>query len=573
MQLLDKLSVILLGENKAKLSREVLNSMLYIYIYSIVIFLVGSAYSILALVSNDIPIFAILLTSLFLFVANFVYLIITSKYKLSALFVVLIYSITILASFLFTDYGLHVMAWCVIYPVVSMFLLGKMRGSIAVGSFLILMFLIFFTKDNDAHVNSNILIFLTLFVVTYVVAYIYIHIKEKYVAFLENSVVTKEKILNEKTNYIAKLSRQIRGPLGNIVGITNILSETNLDNIQDDFLKTIQASAGNIANVLSEIGDDANFGIDLGKPERHNFNLYNLLINAINQIKETIGNCNCNINVSDDIPSMLTGVPSNLKHILESLIKNYLVALQNHPSEIRFNLNVTVSVETDYLLVCLFELKANAPVRLSGDVEEILYKSSDDETIKIKELIENLGGKIKISSDTIGQFYSFTLSFKKNEKEAKTEDAPKEKDETTLPENGQYKVPKAKVDLKDANVLLVEDNLINQKIMILSLKKIVKNIDVANNGREALDRFGKTIYDIILMDIQMPVLDGIKTTIKLRAIEQSTKTHVPVIAITANALTGDKETCIEAGMDDYLSKPFKVEMLIRKMNEALLKKI
>ncbi|NJK97289.1 MAG: response regulator, partial [Bacteroidales bacterium] len=123
--------------------------------------------------------------------------------------------------------------------------------------------------------------------------------------------------------------------------------------------------------------------------------------------------------------------------------------------------------------------------------------------------------------------------------------------------------------MKDSNVLLVEDNLINQKIVVLSIQKIVKNIDIANNGKEALDKFGTSKYDIILMDIQMPVMDGIIATKKIREIEQSTNTSTPIIAITANALAGDKEICLAAGMDDYISKPFQVEVLIQKIKNLL----
>ncbi|HPX06475.1 MAG TPA: response regulator, partial [Tenuifilaceae bacterium] len=120
-----------------------------------------------------------------------------------------------------------------------------------------------------------------------------------------------------------------------------------------------------------------------------------------------------------------------------------------------------------------------------------------------------------------------------------------------------------------ANVLLVEDNLINQKIVVLSLKKIVKNIEIANNGKEALDKFGTSKYDIILMDIQMPIMNGIVTTKKIREIESSTNSHTPIIAITANALLGDREECLAAGMDDYISKPFQIEVLIQKMRNLL----
>jgi CheY-like chemotaxis protein len=134
---------------------------------------------------------------------------------------------------------------------------------------------------------------------------------------------------------------------------------------------------------------------------------------------------------------------------------------------------------------------------------------------------------------------------------------------------GKPELNAVSVDLKDSNILLVEDNLINQKIVILSIQKLVKNIDVANNGKEALDKFGTSKYDIILMDIQMPVMDGILATKKIREIESSTNHHTPIIAITANALAGDKENCLAAGMNDYISKPFQPEVLVQKIRNLL----
>jgi CheY-like chemotaxis protein len=94
---------------------------------------------------------------------------------------------------------------------------------------------------------------------------------------------------------------------------------------------------------------------------------------------------------------------------------------------------------------------------------------------------------------------------------------------------------------------------------------------LANHGKEALDKFGKSKYDLILMDIQMPVMNGILATKKIRELELSTSTHTPIIAITANALTGDREACIASGMNDYISKPFQVEVLVQKMKVLLEK--
>jgi CheY-like chemotaxis protein len=124
-------------------------------------------------------------------------------------------------------------------------------------------------------------------------------------------------------------------------------------------------------------------------------------------------------------------------------------------------------------------------------------------------------------------------------------------------------------ELKDLKILLVEDNFINQKITLLTLNPLVYSIDTASNGKEALDRFGTTNYDLILMDIQMPVMSGLLAAEKIRALESTTNSHVPIIAITANAMIGDKEKCMSAGIDDYISKPFQPAALIEKIKKNI----
>jgi CheY-like chemotaxis protein len=172
--------------------------------------------------------------------------------------------------------------------------------------------------------------------------------------------------------------------------------------------------------------------------------------------------------------------------------------------------------------------------------------------------IESLGSKLLIEQQNSETKFEFLLTFEKASQKQKEA-------QETIGKTGEQKA----LNLEDANVLLVEDNLINQKIVLLSLKKVVKNVDVANNGKEALDKFGSVKYDIILMDIQMPIMNGIVTTKKIRNIEKSTNTHTPIIAITANALLGDKEECLAAGTDDYISKPFQIETLLNKMKDLL----
>jgi CheY-like chemotaxis protein len=185
-----------------------------------------------------------------------------------------------------------------------------------------------------------------------------------------------------------------------------------------------------------------------------------------------------------------------------------------------------------------------------------------------QKLIESNGGKLSILLSSENAVFTFPYNLKKSDIEPIKEDISQPSDVGTEEKRGKA-VSKPTIDLLDANVLLVEDNLINQKIVVLSLKKIVKSIDIANNGKEALDKFGTSRFDIILMDIQMPIMNGIIATKKIREIESSSNSHTPIIAITANALLGDKEECLAAGMDDYISKPFQIEVLIQKMKNLL----
>jgi len=223
-----------------------------------------------------------------------------------------------------------------------------------------------------------------------------------------------------------------------------------------------------------------------------------------------------------------------------------------------------------------FEIKTNKPIDLAQGESETgkhgggfimqnytTFTNNLDLNIA-RKIIMQLGGKLhELQTQEKNQVFLFTLPFKESGSvnlKGVNESAGKK----ATPDTSDYLEK-----LKESNVLLVEDNTINQKIVVLSLNKYIKNIDVANNGKEALDKFGTSRYDIILMDVQMPVIDGFVATKKIREIEATTNSHTPIIAITANALHGDREKCLASGMDDYISKPFQVEVLVDKIKTLL----
>jgi CheY-like chemotaxis protein len=339
-----------------------------------------------------------------------------------------------------------------------------------------------------------------------------------------------------------------------------MLNDTHLNLRQKDWMETILASAGNLVNVVNMIASRAaSTGLIDTKPASIAFNLQTLLNNTIQLFVGQSEGYNIGLKPNIDTTHILEGDPILIKQIfltlIEAIIKNKKV------EKINIIISYRVRQETERMFNATFDIRASG--RLDFDLKN---ENADMLNYSISsKLIATQGNQLTVTYDQNYTIFNFTLPFKKATAE------PKEYT-TTLTEPDEIAPMSASqtVDLKEAKILLVEDNPINQKIVILSIQKLVKNIEVANNGQEALDKFIDTKYDIILMDIQMPVMDGIQATKKIRETEIDRRiVPTPIIAITANALAGDREHCLAAGMDEYISKPFQVEVLIGKMKTLL----
>jgi CheY-like chemotaxis protein len=260
----------------------------------------------------------------------------------------------------------------------------------------------------------------------------------------------------------------------------------------------------------------------------------------------------------------MIGDPIKIKQIFLNLIQGILCQMSGNMNQV-INITITPEHETKNEIILMFHVETSCTtsgtsVNTAG-VQTAIPDMFPSDLSNTQKLIEHSGGNLEVRHKDKSSSYSFMLSFQKD-LQRKMEEIP----EKMVIENVKS------VKLIDTNVLLVEDNKINQKIVTLSLRNLVRNIDVANNGKEALDKFGTSKYDIILMDIQMPVMDGIIASKKIREIESGTSSQIPIIAITANALSGDREDCLAVGMNEYISKPFQVEELIQKMKALLEKK-
>jgi CheY-like chemotaxis protein len=471
-------------------------------------------------------------------------------------------------------------------PAFTILILGLQSGSVFSLSFIVLFILIHFFPEYFANEESFSTPFFIRIIVAYLFVYlviaIYEYIRERTISQQENRMIDSINENKIKEEFISQLSHQIRTPLNNIMVVSNILSKSELDNKQDDLVNTIVASTNNLVNVVNNIGKITTIDVGERKLDRISLDLFSTLNSTIQLFK---GEGNENISVKLDFPESFTspvmGDPVRIKQIILNLVENLIGNRKKDKTTV--TIHVLLNNESKNSATFDFRLNSDKIIRHKQDQNSTKYfyktdkGSSDIQYLDLtiaRKLIELTGNNLDIHSTDEESVFSFSLTFKKDTEAItakKSTSTQKEDDGKAKKDSGKPTMdkPAKSIDLKDANILLVEDNLVNQKIVNLSLKKSVKNIDIANNGKEALDKFGSTKYDLILMDVQMPVMDGITATKKIRELESSSNTHTPIIAITANALAGDKENCLSAGMNEYISKPFQIEDLIEKMQKLL----
>lgn len=469
-----------------------------------------------------------------------------------------------------------------IFPIIVIASLGYNRGAILSIIFLLiaavaLFFPIRLLGNTDELSLSFKLLFIVSFLAIMILAYLLDAAQARVLHSMEKSILDLKNSNKQHQDFISSLSHQIRTPLNNIMVISNLLESITNDEKQKDLIDTIHASTNNLVNVVNSMVEISNIDIKERGSISLPFNLFNTINSTIKIFStQNTNNTPFSLKIDSSIPENLFGDPVRIKQIFLNLIESIL----KNRSGGKANVSILVSKqsETEESVALMVEVNSDKPILLPLSEGQNLFVTNDStispansqtyidilELSITQKLIESNGGKlsIRLTSENASFAFPYTL-----EKIGSTQ-GKVDLDELSTEEK-KPQIPGPSVNLEDANVLLVEDNLINQKIVVLSLKKLVKNIDIANNGKEALDKFGTSRFDIILMDIQMPIMNGIIATKKIREIESSSTSHTPIIAITANALLGDKEECLAAGMDDYISKPFQIEVLIQKMKNLL----
>jgi PAS domain S-box-containing protein len=367
-----------------------------------------------------------------------------------------------------------------------------------------------------------------------------------------------------KQQFLSNMSHEIRTPMNAIIGFTKVVLKTELTTKQREYLEAIKTSGDALIVLINDILDLAK--VDSGKMsfEKVPFKMNKSIAAMMHlfDIKSQEKNVQLIKEYDSKIPEVLIGDPVRLHQIILNLVSNAVkFTIQG-----KIIVSVTLIEESDTDVVIEFAVSDTGIGIIESKIETIFenFQQASSGTSRIyggtglglaivKQLVEGQNGIIKVKSViNEGSTFSFRLQFQK----------------TIINVDTAEEIFALETDLKNINVLVVEDIALNQLLMRTLLDDFGFNCDIASNGKIAIDKLQLKQYDIILMDLQMPIMNGFETTEYIRKVLKST---IPIVALTADVTTVDLEKCNEVGMNDYISKPVDERLLYSKIIGILKK--
>jgi signal transduction histidine kinase/CheY-like chemotaxis protein/HPt (histidine-containing phosphotransfer) domain-containing protein len=378
-----------------------------------------------------------------------------------------------------------------------------------------------------------------------------------------------EKTAKMKEQFIANMSHEIRTPMNAIVGFTNLVKETPLSNTQKEFIEAIQVSGENLLNLINDILDFSKMEAGKLNIEYEKFNLVSTINSAIQVLKGKAEERSLALNTYLDgiTQEEVIGDSNRLYQILINLIGNAIKFTPSGEINITMNMN-NVNDSTVQLTAKIEDTGIGIPSDKLHEVFDSFKQVSGNLTRKyggtglglniVKNLVEMMGGDIEVeSSEGKGTVFTFNIPYlisfntiRKKEEDSKSSNA-----------SNLEKVFKKK------RILLAEDNIMNQRLVQIILEKHNANLTIANNGVEAIEKLRKNNFDLVLMDIQMPEMDGYQATGVIR--NDLGLKNLPIIAMTAHAFKEEVDKCLKAGMNDHVAKPIDKELFFDKVIKYL----
>ncbi|MEA3495346.1 MAG: response regulator [Bacteroidota bacterium] len=372
---------------------------------------------------------------------------------------------------------------------------------------------------------------------------------------LKEAIKKANDATKSKSLFLANMSHEIRTPMNGIIGTVEILKKMNLTPQQCEFLDIIELSGNNLLTIINDILDFSKIESGQIEIEKIAFNLHEELRKIVKmlEMKAKDKNIYLRLEVDSSVVQFVESDPVRLSQIIINLINNAIKFTNKGGVTIK----VKPIIEQDDSTKVRFEI-IDTGVGISKEGIKKLFKSFsqvDASTTRkyggtglglsiSKNLSELLGGEIGVESEEgEGSTFWFIIDFKKVVKKNVQIEEVKE-DET--------------IEFKKVSVLLAEDNVINQKVATFNIHQMGHQVDIADNGLIAVNMFKKKNYDIILMDIHMPKMDGLEATKEIRNIEneRGVKNPIKIVAMTADIIKGNKEKYLNSGMNGFIGKPF-----------------
>ena len=431
---------------------------------------------------------------------------------------------------------------------------------------------------------------------------------------LESALFTAREATQLKSRFLANMSHEIRTPMNGVLGMTDFLLGTQLTGEQQEFAESIKKSADALLTLINDI-------LDLSRIEAGKLRLDRVPFSIAATLEESASlfalqarskGLDFSTAITQELPPVVVGDPGRIRQVLTNLIGNAVKFTDSGRIDVEAEL-VSSNKAAVFARFTVRDTGIGIPSEHQSRLFESFTQGDGSSTRKYggtglglsisKQLVELMGGEMGVvSASGQGSRFWFTAKFERaSSAEENAVDqplaspaavGPPKRSPTTPPAPSAPpasaprvpapKAPAAEVKPVSAapeppnngprglRVLLAEDNEINQRIALRLLEKLGINADAVSNGRAAVDALSNRNYDMVLMDCQMPEMDGFEATALIRNRERG-KTHTPICALTANAMEGDREKCLAAGMDDYISKPVGLEKL-REAVERLVYK-